>query len=79
VRAAIEPVVGAESIAQYLVNLRRMQPDLHFDVTTVNGLAGLAGVDASGNTIAVAAIAVAGGLIQNLWVVRNPHKLARWS
>jgi RNA polymerase sigma-70 factor (ECF subfamily) len=78
VRAATEPVVGAESIARYLADLCRMQPDLRFESTTVNGLAGLAGTDASGSTVAVAAIAVAGGLIQNLWVIRNPHKLALW-
>ncbi|MGA0568026.1 RNA polymerase sigma factor SigJ [Rathayibacter sp. KR2-224] len=79
VRAAIKPIVGAQAIADYLVNLRRMVPDLHFELTTVNGRTGMAGVDAAGKTVTVAAIAVADGLVQNLWVVRNPHKLTYWS
>lgn len=79
VLAAIEPIVGAERIARYLLGLYQRQPDLSFEITTVNGQSGLVGRDAAGHTLAVAAVAIAHGLIQRIWVIRNPGKLTRWA
>lgn len=78
VSAAIAPIAGAEAIARYLLDLYRRQPDLTFQLTTVNGRAGLAGRDAYGATLAVASFTVAHGLIERLWVIRNPGKLTGW-
>ena len=45
VRAAVEPIEGAEKIARYLLGLYQRKPDLTFQLTTVNGQAGLVGRD----------------------------------
>jgi RNA polymerase sigma-70 factor (ECF subfamily) len=79
VSAAIEPVVGAERIARYLLHLYELQPDLSFQLTTVNGRAGLVGRDGEGRALAVAAIAIAEGVIERIWVIRNPGKLSGWA
>jgi RNA polymerase sigma factor (sigma-70 family) len=79
VKAAIEPIEGAERIARYLLELYRLQPELSFQHTTVNGRAGLVGRDAAGHALAVASVAVAHGLIERIWVIRNPGKLTGWS
>lgn len=79
VRAAIEPIEGAETIARYLLGLYQLKPDLRFDITTVNGRAGLVGRDEAGQTLAVASVAIARGLIERIWIIRNPGKLTGWS
>jgi len=79
VRAAIDPVEGAEQIALYLLGLYRMQPDLSFRVATVNGRAGLVGKDAAEHTLVVVTFAITDGVVRSLWAVRNPDKLAPWS
>ncbi|GAA2012399.1 RNA polymerase sigma factor SigJ [Microbacterium ulmi] len=76
VRAAIEPIVGAETVARYILGLSDVQPDLRFEVAVVNGRSGLVVKDATGLTLAVAAVAVAEGRIRSIWAVRNPAKLA---
>ncbi|MRH29767.1 sigma-70 family RNA polymerase sigma factor [Microbacterium sp. SYP-A9085] len=79
VAAALDPIEGAEQIAQYLLGLYRRQPDLRFHLATVNGQRGLVARDGAGAALAIAAVAVEHGLIQRLWVTRNPDKLAGWS
>lgn len=79
VRAAIEPIEGAETIARYLLGLYRLQPDLSFQSATVNGQAGLVCRDGAGHALAVASVAVAHGVIERIWIVRNPGKLTIWS
>ncbi len=78
VLASLERIEGAETIARYLLDLYRRQPDLNFQLTTVNGQSGLVGRDAAGNTLAVASVAITQGLIDQIWVIRNPEKLAGW-
>jgi len=78
VSAAIDPIRGAAAIAGYLLELRARQADLAFALTTVNGQDGLVFRDGMGRTLAVAAIAISRGLIDRIWVVRNPEKLAGW-
>ena len=72
-------IEGAETIARYLLALYERQPDLSFQLTTVNGRAGLVGRDAAGTALAVASVAITQGLIQQIWVMRNPEKLAGWA
>jgi RNA polymerase sigma factor (sigma-70 family) len=78
VNAAIEPIRGAETIARYLLNLYQLKPDLTFQLTTVNGRTGLVGRDGAGETLAVASVSIANGLIEQIWVIRNPAKLVGW-
>jgi RNA polymerase sigma-70 factor (ECF subfamily) len=79
VRAAIEPIVGAETIARYFLGLSELLPDLTFELTTVNRRAGLAVQDGAGQTLAVASVAIAQGVIERIWIVRNPVKLGGWA
>lgn len=78
VRAIVEPVVGAESVARHVLGLFELQPDLRFDLADVNGRAGLIARDGVGRTLAVASVAVARGVVERIWAVRNPEKLTRW-
>ncbi|HEX4400629.1 MAG TPA: RNA polymerase sigma factor SigJ [Galbitalea sp.] len=79
VQAAIEPIVGAETIARYFLGLSELLPDLTFELTTVNRRAGLAVQDGAGQTLAVASVAIAQGVIERIWIVRNPVKLGGWA
>jgi RNA polymerase sigma factor (sigma-70 family) len=79
VQAAIEPIVGAETIARYFLGLYQLLPDLTFELTTVNGRAGLVVQDGAGRALAVASVAIAHGRIERIWIVRNPAKLGGWA
>lgn len=79
ITAAIEPIRGGEKVARYLLALYQRQPGLHFAVATVNGRAGLTAQDSRGRVLAVASVAVSAGLINHIWVTRNPGKLTGWS
>jgi len=75
--AAINPIVGADNTARFLLGVarkftpsaRRLQP------TEVNGAPGLA-IYADGELDSIVAIAVENGAIAALYIVRNPCKLA---
>jgi RNA polymerase sigma-70 factor (ECF subfamily) len=79
VAASLERIEGAETIARYFLALHELQPDLNFQLTTVNGRVGLVGQDAAGTALAVASVAITQGLIDQIWVIRNPEKLAGWT
>jgi len=75
--AAVAPIVGADSVARYLLGLRRM-PGLSYDLTTANQRPGIVAHDPIDRALAVASVEVRGGRVARLWVVRNPHKLSGW-
>ncbi|MEV0717551.1 RNA polymerase sigma factor SigJ [Asanoa sp. NPDC050611] len=77
VSAAPHPIVGAEEIARYFVDLALRAPDLELVERTVNGQPGLV-VQQQGVLGAVIAFEVAGDRITHLWAVRNPEKLRPW-
>jgi RNA polymerase sigma factor (sigma-70 family) len=79
VQAAIEPLVGAETIARYFLGLYELLPDLTFELTTVNGRSGLVVQDGVGQALAVASVAIAHGRVGRIWIVRNPVKLGGWA
>jgi RNA polymerase sigma-70 factor (ECF subfamily) len=79
VQAAIEPLVGAETIARYFLGLYGLLPNLTFELTTVNGRSGLVVQDGVGQALAVASVAIAHGRIGRIWIVRNPVKLGGWA
>jgi hypothetical protein len=62
-----------------LLSLYRLQPGLTIEVTTVNGLAGLAFRDETGQTLGIASVAISHGVIRRIWVTRNPGKLTAWT
>ncbi|QFY13526.1 sigma-70 family RNA polymerase sigma factor [Nonomuraea phyllanthi] len=78
VSAAVNPIEGAERIAQFLLGVRRRQPDLAVRTAVVNGQAGLVARDAAGRTLAVVSVDVVRGLVRRVWAMRNPAKLTTW-
>jgi len=80
VSASLGPLHGAEVVAQFLVGVLERQPDLAVRSDLVNGEAGLVATDSAGQTLAVMTFLVnADGMIERLWAVRNPQKLAMWN
>jgi RNA polymerase sigma-70 factor (ECF subfamily) len=77
VPAALEPRVGAESIAQFLLAVATRATDLELTEQIVNGQPGLVAHQA-GAILTVFAFDVADDRITRIWAVRNPEKLTRW-
>jgi len=80
VRSADTVVEGADRVARFIVDAMRPKPDQWWraDFTTrlaiVNGLPGVI-VDAPEGPVQTAAIEIEGGVIQAMYVIRNPDKL----
>jgi RNA polymerase sigma-70 factor (ECF subfamily) len=80
VRAALNPIEGADRVAQFIVEATRKRPDTWWrpDFTTrfgiINGLPGII-VDAPEGTMQTAAFEIEGEVIRAVYVVRNPDKL----
>ena len=77
VQAALEPRVGAATIARFLVDLGTLAT-LDLEERTVNGQPGLVGRQ-DGATVTVFAFEVAEDRITRIWAVRNPDKLGAWN
>ena len=78
-QAALRPIHGVQRIASFLEGSRARGPELRFEETTVNGEDGLLARDESGEVVLVMAFGIADDRIQQIWAVRNPDKLVRWS
>jgi RNA polymerase sigma-70 factor (ECF subfamily) len=78
VTAALEPVVGAEQIARFLVDISGRTPALAILERSVNGQPGLV-AQLDGVTVTVMAFDVGGDRITHIWAVRNPDKLRPWT
>jgi RNA polymerase sigma-70 factor, ECF subfamily len=80
VRAAQEVIEGADRVARFVIGAARphpgqwWRPDFKLRLATVNGLPALI-VDAPGGPVQTAAFEIEGGVIQAMYVVRNPDKL----
>lgn len=77
VTAATEPLVGAETIARFLLMVREGRPALEIVEADVNGEPGLIARYA-GATVSVISLAVEDGRIHHVWSMRNPDKLTEW-
>jgi RNA polymerase sigma factor (sigma-70 family) len=78
VAAALVPIEGPETIANFLVALASRVPDLRIEERTVNGQLGLV-AHQEHETLTVFAFDVAHGRITRIWAVRNPDKLSQWN
>ncbi|GAA3452830.1 RNA polymerase sigma factor SigJ [Dactylosporangium matsuzakiense] len=78
VPALLEPVVGAAAIAQGLIRILTLGPELTVLERTVNGQPGLV-AQVGGVTTTVMAFEAAGERITRIWAVRNPEKLRTWT
>jgi RNA polymerase sigma-70 factor (ECF subfamily) len=78
VSAVLRPIEGGEQIAQAVVDIARIAPDLTILERTVNGQPGLV-AQQDGVTVTVIAFDIAGDRIKHIWAVRNPEKLRPWT
>jgi RNA polymerase sigma-70 factor (ECF subfamily) len=80
VRAALEPIDGADRAARFLVGVTRKHPgqwwrdDFTVRFAIINGLPGVI-VDAPEGPVQTTTFEIAGDVIRALYVVRNPDKL----
>jgi RNA polymerase sigma-70 factor (ECF subfamily) len=78
--AALRPIVGAEQIARYYLDLAgRSLGNVSILERTVNGQPGLVAQQDGGVTVTVFAFDLAGDRIKHIWAVRNPDKLRPWT
>jgi RNA polymerase sigma-70 factor (ECF subfamily) len=75
VAAARHPIKGAERVAGPLIRLLRSL-DYEAAVTWLNGSPAV-WIDAGGGRKAAVSVAVEGGRITRIYIIANPHKLAR--
>ena len=78
VGTVLEPVLGGEEIAAYLIHIADKAPGLRLLERTVNGVPGLV-AQHSGMTVTVAAFELDGDRVTRIWAVRNPEKLRAWT
>ncbi|GAA2925008.1 RNA polymerase sigma-70 factor [Microbacterium luteolum] len=75
--AARRPLVGADTIARYLVgSLAKLTGAFHAAATTINGQPGIR-LEVDGELAGVVAVVVEAGLIARIYSVANPDKLGR--
>lgn len=74
VRAALQPIRGADKVLRFLAGVRQEGTELR--PLLVNGQPGLE-VLVAGRRDSVATLTTAGGLVRTLYLVRNPDKLGR--
>jgi len=72
------PIEGAERVAQAVLEVAGLAPDLVLLERTVNGQPGLV-AQLDGVTATVFAFDIAGDRIRHIWAVRNPEKLRPWT
>ena len=76
VRAALRPLIGAQEVAQVVLAISsNASPDSAFSFTTVNGQAALRIVGSKAQDMLSTVRVNAGGLIEWIYVMRNPMKL----
>jgi RNA polymerase sigma factor (sigma-70 family) len=79
VSAALAPLRGSQLIARFFLDVSVRQPGLVIGEETVSGTPGLVVRDGAGTALATASFALHRGGISDIWVMRNPDKLAAWS
>ncbi len=75
--AAVNPVYGAERVARFAIGVAKKESMLHPELVTVNGVPGFALRSPRGRLHSVFVAAFEDGLMQAIYVVRNPDKLLR--
>lgn len=78
VSAAREPLLGADAVARFLLDVHARQPDLVLREELIHGELGLVATG-GGQTLAVISLSQRCGRIDHVWAVRNPDKLGGWS
>ena len=76
VKAALNPIIGRDKVLRFLQGVRPEAQRVRYDTGTLNGAPALL-VHIDGVLDTVVATRVHDGLITELYVMRNPHKLRR--
>jgi RNA polymerase sigma-70 factor (ECF subfamily) len=75
----LRPIEGGDQIAYAWIEIaKRVPSNMTFLQRTVNGQPGLV-AQHDGVVVTVFAFDVAGDRIRNIWVIRNPEKLRKWT
>jgi len=77
VSAARRPVHGADQVARFLLGLLARRSGAQVDVGDVGGRT-VAVVSEHGTVDTVLGLGVVDGVVSDVWVMRNPRKLAAW-
>jgi RNA polymerase sigma-70 factor (ECF subfamily) len=77
VRAALNPIFGADRVVRFLIGIGRKMPALTVEFAEVNGAAGAILLNAGTPYGVIALDVTAEGRIANLYLVSNPDKLPR--
>lgn len=76
--AALNPVLGPDHVARFIMGIRRKEPYLRPEFADVNGWPGVMLWSRSGRLDSVMTLDVDGeGRVHSLYIVRNPDKLER--
>ncbi|MEV1131133.1 RNA polymerase sigma factor SigJ [Agromyces sp. NPDC049794] len=78
VRSALRPVVGADSVARFILGVLRKAPDFTAEEQDVNGEPGLV-VSRGDQVVGVVTLGIDAGRIRDIWIVMNPDKLEAWN
>ena len=77
-KAALRPILGADKVARFSAAITAQGgaiPDLRVEITEVNGFPGIVAWEGTEPFLAVSLVVV-GGVVEQVFVVRNPDKLA---
>lgn len=77
VSAAVRPIVGAEAVTEFFLDVFDRAPGVTVRTEMVNGRLGLV-AHVGGTVVAVITISLDRDRIREIWVVRNPEKLRAW-
>jgi RNA polymerase sigma-70 factor (ECF subfamily) len=73
--AALKPIHGADKVARFFIGLAsKQEAQVRIEPATINGVAGLR-MYLDGELDHVISLAISGGQIAAIYVVRNPDKL----
>lgn len=78
VSAARRPVRGADDVARFLLGLARKQPSAEYAAAVTGDGAGVL-IRMAGTVAALISLGTDGERITDVWIMRNPAKLTRWS
>jgi hypothetical protein len=77
VRAASQPIQGADDVARFVSTLLTRWPGTVLTTESVNGRTGLV-LRRTGHAVAVVGFSISDPHITAVWIVLNPDKLTRW-
>ena len=75
--AAINPVLGPERIARFVIGIAKKDPPAFIEIADINGAPGVVMRRKSGRIDTIMLLEVSDGLVDRVYSIRNPEKLGR--